>query len=151
MFVIQEQKCQELSQTIKYMSERQEKLLAMMERKKSLLREAQGEFSQERKWNCRKRSRAWKKAMDTDAKSEAEEKVLPMEEAVDCSEENNGTKGVTVVKDVHSTEMEGRYVMFEHTGEVGEEQQPVRVKAPPQKRRAVIRVESAETQDYVSG
>ena len=31
------------------------------------------------------------------------------------------------------------------------EQQPVRVKAPPPKRRAVIRVESAETQDYVSG
>ena len=30
------------------------------------------------------------------------------------------------------------------------EQQPVRAKAPPQKRRAVIRVESAETQDFVS-
>ena len=35
--------------------------------------------------------------------------------------------------------------------EIGAEQQLVRVKAPPQKRRAVIRVESVETQDYVSG
>ena len=39
-------------------------------------------------------------------------------------------------KDVQSTEMEGDYVMCE-IGETGE-QQPVRVKAPPQKRRAVI-------------
>ena len=43
--------------------------------------------------------------------------------------------------------MKGACVMCERGGE----QQPVRVKAPPQKRRVVIRVESAETQDCVSG
>ena len=44
-------------------------------------------------------------------------------------------------------EGEGGFVKCEIKGE----QRPVRVKAPPQKRRVVIRVESAETQDYVSG
>ena len=34
--------------------------------------------------------------------------------------------------------------------EIGKEQSPERVKSPPQKRRAVTRVESAETQDCVS-
>ena len=34
--------------------------------------------------------------------------------------------------------------------DIGKEQSPARAKAPAQKRRAVIRVESAETQDYVS-
>ena len=87
------------------------------------------------------------KPMEMSAKSEAEEKVLPMEEAVDCSQENEGIKEVTVVKDVQSTGMEGGYVMCE----IGGEQQPVSVKAPPQKRRVVIRVESTEAQDYVSG
>ena len=41
--------------------------------------------------------------------------------------------------------MEGGFVICE----IGGELQPVRVKAPPQKRRAVIRVELAETQNYV--
>ena len=45
--------------------------------------------------------------------SEADEKVLPMEEAVVCSQENEGIKEVTVVKDVQSNEMEGGYVMCE--------------------------------------
>ena len=49
-------------------------------------------------------------------------------------------------KGAASTEAEGGSEMCETEGE----QQPVRVKAPPQKGRAVIRVESAETQDYVS-
>ena len=34
--------------------------------------------------------------------------------------------------------------------EIGKEKSPARVQAPPQNRRAVIRVESAETHDYVS-
>ena len=46
--------------------------------------------------------------------------------------------------------MEGEFVVCEQIEEIGQEQSPARVKAPPQKRRAVIRVESAETQDYVS-
>ena len=83
----------------------------------------------------------------TPAKSEDDEKVLPMEEAVDCSQESKRIEEVTAGKHAPSTEMEGGFVMCE----IGGEQQPVRVKAPPQKRRAVIRVESAETQDYVSG
>ena len=40
MLWIHEQMCQEFSQIIKYLSERQEQLLAILERKKSLLREA---------------------------------------------------------------------------------------------------------------
>ena len=40
--------------------------------------------------------------------------------------------------------------MCEHTKEIEKEQNPSQAKAPPHKRRAVIRVESAETQDYAS-
>ena len=47
------------------------------------------------------------KAVEMPAKSEAEEKVLPMEEAVHCCRENEGTKEVAVVKDVQSIEMAG--------------------------------------------
>ena len=83
--------------------------------------------------------------------SVAEETVLPMEEAVDRSKESRGIEEVAAVKDVQGTGMEGGFVMCERMGEVGEERQPVRVKAPVWKRRAVIRVESAETQDTVSG
>ena len=68
-------------------------------------------------------------------KSEVDEKVLPLEEALDCSQESQGIEDVTAVKAAQRTEMEGGFVMCEITGE----QQPVRVKAPPQKRRAVIR------------
>ena len=62
----QEEECQELSKVIKYMSKRQEKLLAMMERKKSVSREAPEDLQKqifqeireldgrisEKKWNC---------------------------------------------------------------------------------------------------
>ena len=44
MLVIHWQKCQELSQPIKYMSERQEKLQEMLERRQSLLMEALDDF-----------------------------------------------------------------------------------------------------------
>ena len=40
--------------------------------------------------------------------------------------------------------------MCGHTEEIGKQQSPARVKAQPQKKRAVRCVESAETQDYVS-
>ena len=40
--------------------------------------------------------------------------------------------------------------MCEHIEKIGNVQSPSGVKEPPQKRRAVIRVESAETLDYVS-
>ena len=71
------------------------------------------------------------------AKSEAEEKFLPMEEAFDCSQENKGIKDVTAVKDVHSTEMEGA---------AASKSQSITAE-----KRAVVRAESAETQDYASG
>ena len=65
---IHEQKCQELSQTIKCMSESQEKLLEMLERKHSLFKEAPDDLrkhtfpeirelderSLKKKWNCRR-------------------------------------------------------------------------------------------------
>ena len=72
---------------------------------------------------------------------EVSEEVLPMEKKSRKFEE------VAAGNDVPSTEAEGCFVMCE----IGGEQQPVRFKAPPQKRRGVIRVESAETQDCVSG
>ena len=62
--------------------------------------------------------------------SDAEETVLPMEEAVDRSQERKGIEEFAAVKDVQSTGMEGGFVMCERMGEVGEERQPVRVKAP---------------------
>ena len=80
------------------------------------------------------------------AESEDDEKALPLEEAAECRQEGTIIEEVTAGKDVPSTEMEGCFVMYEIEGE----QQLVRVKAPPQKRRAVIRVESAETQDCIS-
>ena len=76
---------------------------------------------------------------------------MSMEEAVNRIQESKGVEEVTAMKDVQSTEMEGGFVMCEHTEEIGEEQRPARIKAPPQKRRAVIRLESAEAQDPVSG
>ena len=91
--------------------------------------------------NCRE------KTVKMPAKSEAEGKVVPMEEAVDCSLDNKGIKEATVVKDVQISELEGSCVMCEFGGE----QLAARVKAPSQKIRAVIRAEPAETQDYVSG
>ena len=45
------------------------------------------------------------RALEVPAKSEAGGKVLPLKEAVDCSQKNKGIKEVTVVKIVQSTEM----------------------------------------------
>ena len=73
----------------------------------------------------------------TNAKSEDNERVLPMEEARDCSQKSKDVEEVTAVKDAQSTEVEGGFVACE----IGGELQPVRVKAPPQKRRTVIRVD----------
>ena len=54
------------------------------------------------------------------------------------------------VEDDQDLGMEEECVVCEHAEEVGQEESAARVRAPPQKRRAVMRVESAETQDYVS-
>ena len=83
----------------------------------------------------------------TPAISEDNERVLPMEEARDCRQKSKDVEEVTAVKAAQSTEVEGGFVACE----TGRELQPVRVKAPPQKRRKGIRAESAATQDYVSG
>ena len=64
--------------------------------------------------------------------------------------ESKGTKGTASIGDDFELGMEGDFVVCEHLEEFGGEQSPTRIKAPPQKRRAVIRVESVETQDYVS-
>ena len=66
----------------------------------------------------------------TPAKSEDDKKVLPMEEAVDCSLESKIIEDVAAGNDVPSTETEEVFVMCE----LGGAQQPVRVKAPPQTR-----------------
>ena len=46
--------------------------------------------------------------------------------------------------------MEGEFVGCERNQVIGTGQSPARIKAPPQRRRALIHVESTETQDYVS-
>ena len=69
MLGIHQQKCQELGQTIEYMSERQEQLLEMMERKQSLLKEAPDDFRQQNFQEIREldertrgeKNRPWKK------------------------------------------------------------------------------------------
>ena len=55
-----------------------------------------------------------------------------------------------LLRDYQATHEENWFVVCEHTEEVEKEQSPARVNAPPQKRRAVTRVEFAETQDHVS-
>ena len=45
--------------------------------------------------------------------------------------------------------MEEEFVVCEQIKEIEKEQSHSQAKAPPQKRRAVIRVESADTQDHV--
>ena len=47
----------------------------------------------------------------TPAKSEDDEKVLPMEEAVDCSQESKRIEEVTAGKKAPSTEMEEGFAM----------------------------------------
>ena len=61
-----------------------------------------------------------------------------------------GTEETIVVGDGENSGMEEEFVVCEHIEEIEEEQSPLQAKAPPQKSRAVIRVESSETQDYVS-
>ena len=92
-----------------------------------------GRISLKRQWRC-------------PPKVKQEEK-----EAANRSQESKGFEEVTAMKDAQSTEMEGGLVMCEHRRNCGEEQSPARIKAPPQKKRAVIRLESAETEDCVSG
>ena len=62
-------------------------------------------------------------------------------------EKSKQLEEVATRKDAPSIEAKGGFVMCDIEGE----QRPVRVKAPPQKRTAVIRVEPAETQDDVPG
>ena len=65
--------------------------------------------------------------------------------------ENEAEGKVTSVdENDHNSGMEGEFVVCELVEGFAKEQKPARVKTPPQKRRAVIRVESAETQEYVS-
>ena len=66
------------------------------------------------------------------------------------NQESNGTEETTAVEYEHGSGMEGEFVVWECVEESGKEQSPARVKAPPQKRRTMIRVESKEVQDYVS-
>ena len=66
---------------------------------------------------------------------------------------SKGTDETVAVGDGRSSEMEGDFLLCEvggHPKNTEEEQRPLQDKAPPQKRRAVTRVESADTQDDVS-
>ena len=95
------------------------------------------------------RAITWK-AMEVSAKNEAEGKVSSVDEEVGRNQGSKGAEEATAVGDDHNSRMEGKFVVCEQIEENGKEQSPARVKAPPQTRKAVIRVESAETQDYVS-
>ena len=63
---------------------------------------------------------------------------------------SKGTEETIFVGDGQNYGMEVEFVVCERVEEIGKEQKSTQVKAPPQTRRAVIRVESAETQDKVS-
>ena len=95
-------------------------------------------------------SECTRKEMEVSTKNEAEGKCSSVDEEVSRNQESKGTEGSTSVGDDHNSGMAGEFVVCEQIEEIGNEQSPARVKAPPQKRRAVIRVESAETQDYAS-
>ena len=95
-------------------------------------------------------SECTRKAMEVSTKNEAAGKVSWVDEEVSRNPESKGTEETTSVGDDHNSRMEGEFVVCEHVEEIGKEKSPARVEAPPQKRRAVIRVESADTQDYVS-
>ena len=89
--------------------------------------------------------------MDVSTKNEAEVGTFSLvDEEASRNQESKGTEETTAVGDDHNSRMEEGFVVCEHIEEMWKERSPARVKAPPQKRRAVIRVESAHTQDYVS-
>ena len=69
---------------------------------------------------------------------------------VSPNQESKGREGTASIGVDHDSGMEGEFVVCEHIEDIERERSPARVKAPPLKRRAVIRLESAETQDYGS-
>ena len=75
---------------------------------------------------------------------------LSVDEEVSRNPEGKGAEETIYVGDGQNSGMKGELVVCEHIGETGKQQSPTQVKAPPQKRRAVIRVKSAETQDNES-
>ena len=83
--------------------------------------------------------------MEVSTKNEAERKKSSVDEEVKRDQESKGTSHWRY----HASAMEGEFVVCEQTEEVGKEQS-ARVDAPPQKRREVVREESAETHDYAS-
>ena len=88
-----------------------------------------------------------RKAMEVSTKNEAEGNCSSVDEEVSRNQESKGTEGSTSVGDDHNSGMARESLSCVNTlKKLGTSRVP---KAPPQKRRAVIRVESAETQDYV--
>ena len=63
-----------------------------------------------------------------------------VDEEVSLNQEIKGTEGTISNGDYHNAGMEGEFVVCEESEEIGKEQSPARAKAPPQTRRAVIRV-----------
>ena len=88
--------------------------------------------------------------MEVSTNNKAEGKLSSVDGEVGRNQESKGTEGTASIGDGRDSGMEGEFVVCEHFEEIGKEQSPARVKAPLQKRRAVLRVESAEAQDYVS-
>ena len=76
--------------------------------------------------------------MEVSTRNETEGKFSSVYEEVSRNQERKGMEETILI------------VVCEHVQEMGKQQSPAQVKAQPKKRRAVIRVESAETQDYVS-
>ena len=84
------------------------------------------------------------KAMEVSTQNGTEGISSSVDEEVSRNQESKQRNGgTTSVGDDHNSWMEREFVVCEHVEEIGKEQSPARVEAPPQKRRAAIRVESA--------
>ena len=85
-------------------------------------------------------SECTRKAMEVSTRNGAEGEFLSVDEDVRRNQESKGTEETTFVSQLRDGGRTCRVRTYCRT----------QAKAPPQKRRAVIHVESAETQDYVS-
>ena len=77
--------------------------------------------------------------MEVFTRNRTEGRFSSVDEKVSRDQESKRTEETIFVGDGQNSGIEGEFVMCEHIKEIGKEQSPDQVKAPPQKRRAVIR------------
>ena len=72
------------------------------------------------------------KAMEVSTKNKTEGTFSSVDEDVSRKQESKGTEETASAGDDHNSRMEGESLMCEHSEEIGKEQSPARVEAPPQ-------------------